>query len=156
LFIKLACQYFELQAPPSKQRSSIIDFGSFLYPQTIYLQLVSKNGQVQIIERQEKLFEVQYFALNMVDLSLPRISLKEIQVLQPLRRKDIMKVLIKLQERCCKIASNVTRQAVQRELDCLSKVSSSTYGSFIQVPKLVGLVHMSRGGPVIGIIEDYI
>ncbi|KAH6661853.1 hypothetical protein B0J14DRAFT_611543 [Halenospora varia] len=147
---------FELRAPPSEGSSSTIDLDSFLHPETIHLQLVTKNGPVQIIEQQEKPLEGQHLALNVVNSNLPRVSPKAIQVLQPLRRKDIVKVLVNGQERCCKIASNVTHQAVQRELDCLSKVSSTSHGSFIRVPKLVGLVQTSRDGPIIGIIEEYI
>lgn len=59
-------------------------------------------------------------------------------------------------ERCCKIATNVTHQVVQRELDCLSKVSPTSHGSFIRVSKLAGLVDTTRNGLVIGILEEYI
>jgi len=147
---------FELRAPPSKRSSLTIDLNSFLHPETIHLQLATKDGRVQMIEQQEKPLEGQHFALSTFDTNLPRVSPNVIQVLQSLRRKDILKVLVNGQERCCKIASNVTQQAVQRELDCLSKLSSTSHGSFMRVPKLVGLVQATRDGPIIGIIEEYI
>lgn len=42
---------FELRAPLSERISSTANLNSFLHPETIHLQLATKDGRVRIIEQ---------------------------------------------------------------------------------------------------------
>lgn len=155
---------FEQLAPPNptdrtKARTGLTDLYSFLHPETFYFQLVTIEGRAQIVRQHKPGREAQLFPLETATSALPTFAMRDIQVLQTLRGTRITKVLVKGQERCCKISSNITQSAVQREFDCLNQVMAANVGSLIRVPKLVGLVHAPyncHNGQVVGIIEEYI
>jgi serine/threonine protein kinase len=146
---------FKQLAPSLKISSSLIDLHSFLYPETFYFQLVTINGKLHIVERDDGTLEAREFTLNAPDSRLPRIRSQDIQVLKSFRNKNITKVLVHGHERCCKIAGRMTEQAVPREFDCLRKIYAADI-RYLRVPKLVGLVQSSSNGAVIGILEEYI
>lgn len=146
---------FERLAPLVKSSPSLPDLHSFLHPGTFSFQLVTVHGKPQIVKRKGGALKAQEFTLHVFHSSLPRICSRDIQILKPLRNKNITKVLVHGQERCCKIADRITEQAVQREFDCLSKIALANLGS-LRVPKLVGLVQSPSNDAIIGILEEYI
>ncbi|CZS90903.1 uncharacterized protein RAG0_01781 [Rhynchosporium agropyri] len=150
---------FEQLAPPNPQKSLPTDLSSFLYPESFYFQLVTIEGRAQIVRKDHPAPEGQLCPLETAASTLPTFAMGEIQVLQTFRGRHITKVLVKGQERCCKISSNMTQSAVQREFDCPSQVMAADAGNLMSVPKLVGLVRApsnNHNDQVVGIIEDFI
>ncbi|KAH8805502.1 hypothetical protein F5884DRAFT_860107 [Xylogone sp. PMI_703] len=141
---------------PHKHDIYPANLDSLLNPEAFYFQLITVDGRSQIVKSEDEVQETQQFILQILDSSLPRFCAKDIQVLKRFRANFIAKVVVEQKERCCKIAGRITRKAVQREFDCLSRTSSVDLGARrLRVPKLVGLV-TSRTGAIIGILEEFI
>ncbi|KAI1157781.1 hypothetical protein F5B18DRAFT_657326 [Nemania serpens] len=92
---------------------------------------------------------------------LTRYSTKVIHVLQRLESYGggyIVHALVEgLGRECCvKVFDDRNYRAVQREFDCLLKISQSRYADTLRAPKLLGLVESATDGRQIGIVEEYI
>ena len=57
---------------------------------------------------------------------------------------------------CCKSGDEAFWQGIEREFDCLRKVSRSHLANSIRVPRLLDLVMSAETGMIIGILEEYI
>ncbi|KAI5857371.1 hypothetical protein GGS23DRAFT_600859 [Durotheca rogersii] len=93
------------------------------------------------------------------DLGLPRYLTTGIRVLKKLLGDGyISHVLVDGRDTCAKVGREFDGGAMQRELDCLSKITAyATQQSLkIHVPKLLGLIEMPDNGNIIGILEELI
>lgn len=152
-----ACQpIFRQLAPMVEGGCEDMDLHSFLNPETCHLQLVTVDGKAKMISREgAQALKPPQHGLRITDNGLPRFPSWEIRVLQQFTGKTIVKVLVDGQERCCKIADDRTREAVEREFVSLKRISDAELTSSIRVPKLLGLVR-SKSNDVVGILEEYI
>lgn len=73
--------------------------------------------------------------------SIPRYFTKDIIMLENLADNGhIARVEVNGQEMCCKAVGTQGKDAAQRELDCLWKISASGRADMLGVPKPLGLV----------------
>ncbi|KAG7150104.1 hypothetical protein HYQ46_000966 [Verticillium longisporum] len=68
----------------------------------------------------------------------------------------IARVAIEGKEMCSKAGDNKGREAAQRELECLWKITSSPYAATIRVPKLLRLIEVSDDERAVGFVEEFI
>lgn len=93
------------------------------------------------------------------DLEVPRYLTTDIQVLENLLGSDyITHVLVNGCHMCAKVGRDFDGGAMQREMDCLAKITASAAQepSPVNVPKLLGLIETPNDGHIIGILEELI
>ncbi|KAI9708960.1 MAG: hypothetical protein M1820_003654 [Bogoriella megaspora] len=152
-----ACQpVFRQLAPVTNTRPRQADLQTFLNPQTFYLQLVINDGNAKVTRRDRaEPLSTPHYGMKTTDQSLPRFHQSEIQVLGEFRRNAIMKVRVRGEDQCCKLAFDQTRSAVEREFACLKAISDSKPPLPLRTPRLTGLIKSNKD-TVIGILEEYV
>lgn len=93
------------------------------------------------------------------DPELPRYQTTKIQVVEKLLGDGyISHVNLDGRDMCAKVGQDLYVRAIQREFDCLEKITSraAQQTSPVNIPKLLGLVEATDGGKVIGILEELV
>lgn len=89
--------------------------------------------------------------------NLPIFSTKDIRVVNSLLNQGyIAHVIAGGKEMCSKAGDTKGEDAAQRELDCLWKITTSSYSSDLRVPKLLGLIKTPNNNNIVGFLEEYI
>jgi serine/threonine protein kinase len=156
---------FAQLAPPNPPTAKVqpVTLHSLLYPETIHLQFATVDGEAKILEQDVHAEQhgFEHAAPPPIqlknDLGLPTHLSTDIQVLEEIQGQgEITHVLVDGRERCCKSGEPFNWKAIEREFDCLGKITQSKHGKSIQIPKLTGLVTSPDGGQIIGILEEYV
>lgn len=105
-------------------------------------------------------FPTFFFHLDVrEDLKVPRYLTTDIEVLENLLGDDyVTHVSVNGCHMCAKVGRDFDGGAMQREMDCLAKITAyaAQHPSPINVPKLLGLIETPNDGHVIGILEELI
>jgi hypothetical protein len=115
-------------------------------------------GETAEIRQSPTLYEAtpQFSLESKGDFSWPQYLARNIVVTQNLMGSGyIARMSINGQDMCCKIGTAMHEPAVQRELECLQKISTSQNTSSLRIPKLMGLV-VDDDGNAIGFLEEFI
>lgn len=113
-----------------------------LYPETYYFRLVMA-GETAEIRQSPTLYEAtpRFSLESKGDFSWPQYLATNIVVTQKLMGSGyIARMSINGQDMCCNIDTAMHGPAVQREFECLQKISTSQNTSSLRIPKLMGLV----------------
>ena len=90
-------------------------------------------------------------------LVLPRYSAKDIKMITKYPSLSyVAKVSINEQTMLCKIPKGNRTRAVQREYQCLHKITVAGQATLTRTPKLLGLIVDDDGGGAVGILEEFI
>ena len=145
-FVATHCQsVFQEFASVAGNKSQTLDLDSCLNPKTFRLQLVTVEGELQIIRCNgngiiHSTFPGPHLRINSADLNLPRFPPKQVKVLEKYKGASIMKVSAHGQVMCCKVVDNRTRLAIDREFRCLQQISAARVGTPLRVPRLCGVI----------------
>lgn len=152
-----ACQpIFRRLAPAVDKGTKQADLQTFLNPQISYFQLAIVDGNAKLIQQDSiETISTPHYGWEIDDQTLSHFLASDIQVLEEFRRNAILKVSVRGEERCCKLAFEETRDAIKREFECLKTISESRLPPTARVPRLIGLVQ-SHSNSVIGILEEYV
>ena len=93
------------------------------------------------------------------DLELPRYPTTDIQVLEKLLGDGyISHASVGGRDMCAKIAGEFDGGSMQRELDCLGRISAcaAQQSPRVNVPRLLGITETPDDGRAIGILEEFI
>lgn len=93
------------------------------------------------------------------DVKVPRYLTTNIQVLENLLGDDyITHVSVDGRHMCAKVGRDFDGGAMQREMDCLAKITAyaAQHPLPVNVPKLLGLIETPNDGHIIGILEELI
>ncbi|KAL9029196.1 MAG: hypothetical protein Q9196_002532 [Gyalolechia fulgens] len=155
--IAVHCQpIFREFASIDGNESKALDLDSCLNPETLRLQLVTVAGKPRIIRCTgngilHSTFPGPHLRITDADLDLPKISPKQVNVLEKYQGTSIMKVSARGQVMCCKVVDNQTHMAIDREFRCLRQISAAGFNPPLRIPRLCGLVGAGNDG-VVGIL----
>ncbi|KAF7561264.1 hypothetical protein G7046_g2882 [Stylonectria norvegica] len=171
-------------APPSILNSS--DLHSALFPPQFSFNLVTVGGEVKLFSEGSHLLEKTeisgegyksavpvigfelsntssppfQYQLEIKDgLKLPRHQTTDIRIVEKLLGDGyISHVCVEGHDMCAKVGRDFDSEAIQRELDCLSRISTlaAQQNSKVNIPKLLGLIETADDEKVIGILEELI
>jgi serine/threonine protein kinase len=132
------------------------DLCSSLNPEIFYLEYHEDDGLASVRPKSPPPVFAKYLKLNDL-LHLPHYSAREIVVIEKIFAGIgyIAKVSVNGQEMCCNCVKRNTIIAIQREYECLQKVTMSKVASSVQTPKLLGFV-TDNDERVVGILETFI
>ena len=140
--------------------SQASDLDSCLNPETYRLQLMMIGGKPEVIRNNgnsiiPSMFSSLHVRMNAANLNLPKFPLKQIKVLEKYKRTSIMKVSVRGQVMCCKVADDWTHISIAQELHCLQQISAANLDPPLRIPKLCGLIG-SRNDNFLGILITHI
>ena len=105
-------------------------------------------------------FPTYSYQLNVDQIpQIPRHVTTDITVVENLLGEGyICHVLVNGRDMCSKVAHDSDVNSMQRELDCLAKITAHTaqHTASINIPKLLGLIETPGDAKVIGILEEII
>lgn len=175
---------FDHFAPPRTKRPPSLQ--SILFPRQYYFSLATVGGRMSVLPEGSYRLEISgvpekgtarvvpvppslpskpRFSTISVrlevkeDLRVPRYQTTDIQVLKNLLGDGyVAHVLVDGRDMCAKIGRDFDGGAMQRELDCLAKITEYSLQQPlpVNVPKLLGLIVTPIEGHVIGILEEFI
>jgi hypothetical protein len=132
-----------------------LNLQDYIYPEAINLQIVSRNGEIEIIRSDDFPATNQHPTVPFIAGAreeVPSFSPSQIKVLEKYR-PWAMKVSVGDQTFCCKL-SIALREPFIREYEILQQISDADFQNAISVPRLSGLVMVEEG--VVGVLMDFI
>lgn len=171
-------------APPSMPESS--NLHSALFPQQFSFILVTVGGELKLLlegshrlekseipgEGYKSAVPITGFTLPSTEsppvrfqlevnegLDLPRHQTTDILIIEKLLGDGyISHVSVDRRDMCAKVGKDFDGGALQRELDCLSRITTlnDKETSRVNIPNLLGLIETPNDGKVIGILEELV
>ncbi len=170
-------------APPDAVIPS--DLHTTLFPPQCSFRLVTKRDELQLlvqgtyclkayaspklgfedvlvtshVQLPEPKISTHLFELDVKCCSLPRHTTTNIEIVKNLLGNGhVSHVAVNGAHMCAKVGIDPKGGSMQRELDCLAKITAHATASAmrINVPKLLGLVELPNSGKVIGTLEELI
>ncbi|EXJ82202.1 hypothetical protein A1O3_06015 [Capronia epimyces CBS 606.96] len=152
------------QQPNSKQTSLSLE--DFLYPPTFYLQLHSVKGTLQAVRVEDvseiaSMLDPVHLTVDLEPGSVPELPSVEIEVMEDLFMRQILKVKISTNGQVCvfKSATYGNEDQLKREINVLRQISETWEPgdpSRLHVPRLLGLATSGGGGQILGILEEFV
>ncbi len=156
-FVATLCQpILRESASIIRNESQVLDFDSYLNPETHKLQVVTVDGKPKVIKWNgnaitHSTFPGLQLRPTSADLNLPKFSPKHIKVLEKYKGKSVVKVSARGQVMCCKVADDRTHPSIDREFHCLQRVSTAGLDPPLRTPRLCGVIE-SGNDTTIGIL----
>jgi serine/threonine protein kinase len=141
---------------PRKEALEKKSLHSWMYPETINLQVVTKQGILTVVKRDDLpihdlhsyITEPQVLAFN-----LPHHMVSDIQVIT-LLYPYVYKIIVKGQTMVAKLGRSSAHDSITDEIKKLYAVQTSAQGALARVPQLKGFVSSPKG--VVGFLTNYI
>jgi hypothetical protein len=129
---------------------------SWIYPKTINLQLVTKQGILTVVKRDDLPNHDSHAYITdpqVLAFSLPRHKISDIQVITRLY-PYVYKVNVKSQTMVAKLGRSEAHDSITDEIKKLYGVQTSAQGPLARVPQLKGFVSSPMG--ILGFLTNYI
>ena len=129
---------------------------SWMYPETINLQLVTKKGILTVVKRDDlPIYDLHAYITDpqVLAFNLPHHMTSDIQVITKLY-PFVYKVYVKGQTMVAKLGRSVAHDSITDEIKKLYGIQTSAEGPLARVPQLNGLVSSPMG--VVGFLTNYI
>ncbi|KAI9674969.1 MAG: hypothetical protein M1817_001375 [Caeruleum heppii] len=156
-YVKSLCEPIMVELRPSiHHRRTQCTLDKILNPETLFLQLVTDNGNARLIKRhddQSAFHKLDLADKTRFDVAVPTFSPAQIEVLDKMVSNRIMKVRVNEETLCCKLAAPGFN-GISREIQVLNEIARVQLHSSSRVPRLKGLVGSTKG--VLGFLMDYI
>ncbi|KAF8859303.1 hypothetical protein BDZ45DRAFT_689401 [Acephala macrosclerotiorum] len=144
-------------APRTEALGEKPSLDSWMYPKTINLQLVTKQGILTVVKRDDDLpihdSHVYITDPQVLAFNLPHHKISEIQVITRLY-PYVYKVNVKGQTMVAKLGRSEAHDSITDEIKKLYGIQASAQGPLARVPQLQGFVSSPMG--IVGFLIDYI
>ena len=150
---KSTMQALVLRTEVLREKSSL---HSWMYPKTINLQLVTKQGILTVVKRDDLPIHDSHAYITdpqVLAFNLPCYKISDIQVITRLY-PYIYKVNVKGQTMVAKLGRSEAHDSITDEIKKLYGVQTSVQGPLARVPQLKGFVSSPIG--IVGFLTNYI
>ncbi|EHK97981.1 hypothetical protein M7I_6213 [Glarea lozoyensis 74030] len=154
--LKASQSLMQALAPETQDETQIKPLRSWMYPEIIDLQIVTKDGKLVAVKRDDAPtldFHPPITDPHIIGISVPHHQVSEIQVLAELF-PYVYKVLVNGQIMCAKVTRNAVHDSMSDEVKKLSQIQTTNFGAFVRVPQLQALIVSHTG--IVGFLIDYI
>ena len=150
------CKSMMQALAPRKEALEKKSLHSWMYPKTINLQLVTNQGILTVVKRDDlPIHDLHSYITDpqVLAFNLPHHMVSDIQVIT-LLYPYVYKVIVKGQTMVAKLGRDSAHDSITDEIKKLYAVQTSAQGALARVPQLKGFVSSPKG--VVGFLTNYI